>query len=323
MLRNPDLASFLETLPEDQGREFYEGEIARRLVQDMERGQGLLTLEDLKSYQVIQRKPLEFSFAGCRILTNPPPSFGGSLIALTLKILDKLSLEDTNWGDTSHLLTLAGTMKKVDEEREGGFQSIEDVQPGRIGELALEIQRSFSRGTTHVSVADAYGNVASMTNSNGEGSGYIAPGTGVMLNNMMGEEDLHPEGFHGARPGVRVSSMMSPSLILQDQEVRLVLGSGGSKRIRTAISQVILNYLLYKMNVDDAVKAPRIHWDGAVLQVEPGFGMDALKALNSRFEINVWSTIDVYFGGVHAVEPGGIGEGDPRRGGCSRTVYSP
>ncbi len=323
IMSNPSLADFLESLPENMGREFYEGEIARQMVRDMDQGQGLLTLEDLRTYQVIERKPLKFRYKGNKILTNPGPSFGGTLIALALKVLERLPLQGLKWGSPEHLMLLAGSMQAVDQERKKGGHALQDLDSDRPDILAAGIQRGFFRGTTHISVADAWGNVASMTNSNGEGSGYFAPSTGIMLNNMMGEDDLHPEGFHCSEPGIRISSMMSPTLVMDNRGVRLVLGSGGSKRIRTAIIQVILNYLDFDMDIKSAVNASRIHWDGDTLQVENGFSRESISEIRRLFPVNVWPETDVYFGGVHAVEPGGKGAGDPRRGGCCRNVNTP
>jgi gamma-glutamyltranspeptidase/glutathione hydrolase len=189
-------------------------------------------------------------------------------------------------------------------------------------ENSAGVIRQFSRGTTHISVSDAEGNVASMTCSNGEGSGYFVPGTGIMLNNMMGEDDLHPEGFHASPPGQRVSSMMSPSLLLKDNEVAMVIGSGGSKRIRTAITQVISSIVDFDIPVQEAVEAPRIHWDGEMMQVEPGLELESVIALEKHWQVNIWSEIDVYFGGVHTVLPGIAGGGDPRRGGSVRELHA-
>jgi gamma-glutamyltranspeptidase/glutathione hydrolase len=154
-----------------------------------------------------------------------------------------------------------------------------------------------------------------MTTSNGEGSGYIVPGTGIMLNNMLGEDDLHPDGFHASPPGMRVASMMSPSLLLRGEQIRLVLGSGGSKRIRTAMLQVISHVVDFGMSIKRAVEAPRLHWDGTHVQIEPGFSGTTLTTLQQRWKINQWSVQDVYFGGVNVVSPSGEGAGDPRRGG--------
>jgi gamma-glutamyltranspeptidase/glutathione hydrolase len=168
-------------------------------------------------------------------------------------------------------------------------------------------------------VADAEGNVASLSTSNGEASGYVVPGTGVMLNNMLGEDDLHPDGFHASPPGVRVSSMMAPTVVLGADGVELVLGSGGSARIRTAILQTISAVVDFGLDPADAVGRPRIHWDGAAFQVEPGFASESVAALAELGPINAWAELNLYFGGVHAVSPYGHGGGDPRRAGACLT----
>ncbi|KAB2933710.1 MAG: gamma-glutamyltransferase [Candidatus Contendobacter sp.] len=317
--RNPDLAMFLETLPANGEREFYEGELARRIAADMGAGGGLLTATDLAACRVIEREPLSVHYRGCRLLTNPPPSFGGSLLALALRLLEAREVAPLGFGSPAHLALLIAVMREVDRRRAEGYLSPTDLgQPG-LAESQARV-RVASGGTTHVSVCDAEGNAASMTTSNGEGSGYFAPDTGIMLNNMMGEDDLHPEGFHVSPPGLRVASMMAPSLLLAGDSVRLALGSGGSKRIRTALLQVIGNTVDFGMSLREAVEAPRLHWDGQCAQVEPGFAEAALAALAARWPINRWTIQDVYFGGVHTAAPGGEGAGDPRRGGCAATV---
>jgi gamma-glutamyltranspeptidase/glutathione hydrolase len=182
------------------------------------------------------------------------------------------------------------------------------------GELA---RRRASGGTTHISVVDGEGNAASMTTSNGEGSGWLIPGTGVMANNMMGEDDLHPGGFHAAEPGHRVASMMAPSIVVGSHGgVELVVGSGGSKRIRTALLQVIAAVIDQQRPLGEVVDAPRLHWDGSRLHVEPGWSADALAALEERWPLTRWETRDLYFGGVQAVGPGRAAA-DPRRGGST------
>ena len=317
--RNPDLAAFLESLPRDGEREFYEGELARRIATDMREGGGLLTAADLTACRVIEREPLPVDYRGRRLLTNPPPSFGGSLIALSLRLLEAREVTELGFGSPAHLALLVAVMREVDRRRAEGYLSPADL--GRPGLTeSLEQVRAASGGTTHVSVCDAEGNAASMTTSNGEGSGYFAPGTDIMLNNMMGEDDLHPEGFHVSPPGMRVASMMAPSLLLAGDRTQLALGSGGSKRIRTAMLQVISNVVDFGMSPRAAVEAPRLHWDGQHIQIEPGFLDPALAALTERWPVNRWAVQDVYFGGVHAVAPGGEGAGDPRRGGHAATV---
>ena len=317
--RNPDLASFLETLPAEGDREFYQGELARRIAREMAEGGGLLTETDLAACRVIEREPLSVQYRGWRLLTNPSPSFGGSLIALSLRLLEVREVAPLGFGSPAHLALLIAAMEEVDRRRAEGYLSPTDLgQPG-LAESQAQV-RLASGGTTHVSVCDAEGNTASMTTSNGEGSGYFAPGTGIMLNNMMGEDDLHPEGFHVSPPGLRVASMMAPSLLLAGDAVRLALGSGGSKRIRTALMQVIVNTVDFGMKPREAVEAPRLHWDGQCAQVEPGFAETTLAALAQRWPLNRWPTHDLYFGGVHVAATRGEGAGDPRRGGHAAMV---
>jgi gamma-glutamyltranspeptidase/glutathione hydrolase len=301
-LRNPELADFLERLPDDRGRRFYEGEPARRIAAGMREGRGLLTEADLAGYRVIEREPLAMEYRGHALLTNPAPSLGGRLVAFGLEGLETHDLLRVD--APAHVLALGEVLEAMEARH-------------------AEPRPAFVRGTTHASVADGEGNVASMTTSNGEGSGYVAPGCGIMLNNMLGEDDLHPGGFHSAPPGERVGSMMSPSLVLRGDAVRLALGSGGSKRIRTAVLQVASRVVDFDADLGAAVRAPRLHWDGETLQVEPGLPEAALAALRERWPVNLWPEPNLYFGGVHAVAPEtGAAAGDPRRGGDARRVAS-
>jgi len=312
-ITNRKLADFLSQLPGDRGESFYHGDLAQAIANDMRAGQGLLTAEDLDAYEVIERTPLALGYRDYILLTNPPPSMGGSLIGLALSLLETQDISDLTHHSPTHILQTAKLMTEVEVLREKGVNANSLEKSGQR-------LRQFSRGTTHISIADAEGNVASMTCSNGEGSGYFVPGTGIMLNNMMGEDDLHPDGFHASPPGQRVSSMMSPSLLLKDNEVALVIGSGGSKRIRTAMTQVISNIVDFNIPVQEAVEAPRLHWDGERMQVEPGIPLESLLALEQHWPVNIWSTIDVYFGGAHTVMPDIAGGGDPRRGGAVKEL---
>lgn len=297
---NPALAAFLEALPE---RGFADPAVAAAAAREMEAGGGLLTVEDLTRYEVVERAPLSVSWRGHRLLTNPPPAFGGELVALGLLLLEERAAWPAPVGSVQHATALVEAMVATDEARAGGSVA---------GELA---RRRATGGTTHVSVRDAEGNVASMTTSNGEGAGWVLPGTGVIANNMMGEDDLHPAGFHRSPAGERVSSMMAPSVVVgPDDDVRLVLGSGGSKRIRTALLQVLAAVVDQGRALGEAVAAPRLHWDGESVHAEPGWPHDVLDALAARWPVARWSVRDLYFGGVHAVGPGAAA-GDPRRGG--------
>jgi gamma-glutamyltranspeptidase/glutathione hydrolase len=311
---NPDLAAFLETLPSDGDRAFYEGELARCIAIDMNIGKGLITEADLAAYQVFEYSPLSISYRGFQLLTNPPPSWGGILIASALRLLEAYPVSNWTFGSASHAGLLANIMVEVERQRAAGHIDRGILSAPELAASLGRIRTAFG-GTTHISVCDKAGNVASMTTSNGEGSGYIVPGTGIMLNNMLGEDDLHPNGFHASEAGQRVASMMSPSLLLEREQVKLVLGSGGSKRIRTALLQVISNMVDFGMDLKDAIEAPRMHWDGDYLQIEPGFSATTLDSLGQHWPTNPWSVQDIYFGGVHGVSPYGESAGDPRRGG--------
>jgi gamma-glutamyltranspeptidase/glutathione hydrolase len=165
--------------------------------------------------------------------------------------------------------------------------------------------------------------IASMTTSNGSCSGVLVPGTGVQLNNMMGESDLHPDGFHGAEPGTRVASMMAPSLLdLPDGSV-VALGSGGSERIRSALLQTVVR-LVHGDALADAVGDPRFHFDGSTSQLEPGVPDAVAQELASFGPVQRWTQSSVYFGGVNAVRRHADGRleasGDARRDGTGAVI---
>jgi gamma-glutamyltranspeptidase / glutathione hydrolase len=297
-MTNPELADLLERIVAGEVTGFGDPDLARVIADDMAANGGAITADDLTGYEVVERAPLAAWHRGARLLTNPPPSFGGTLIVRALTALSS----------TGTSLPAPGTG--------GALVQLTDVMDEVTRFHTAPVPRS-SKGTTHVSVADREGNLASMTTSNGSCSGVILPGTGCMANNIMGEEDLHPAGFHTAEPGQRVGSMMAPSILLPPGQEPVVLGSGGSERIRTALTQVLVALLDHGMELADAVRAPRVHWDGRSVQVEPGFDPDEVAILAAQRPVNVWEETDLYFGGVHAVRPSGERVGDDRRGGTT------
>jgi gamma-glutamyltranspeptidase/glutathione hydrolase len=309
-LVNPEYAGFLERVAVEGDRDFYHGELAAAIDRDMENQGGLLTRQDLARYRVHERAPLRFPYRDHELVTAARPSLGGTLIGRSLALLEQEAGTDGDDDEAGRLVRLIDVQRRIDSLREEAV-IVDTARSSADGEAPL-----FSRGTTHISIADRWGNCASMTCSNGEGSGYFAPGSGVMLNNMMGEDDLHPGGFHVDPPGRRVLSMMSPSLLCRDGRVVLVVGSGGSKRIRTALVRVISEVVDGRRSVAAAICAPRLHWDGELIQLEPGLAEPVVKRLATSAPIRVWSRQDVYFGGVHGVVPGCCGAGDPRRGGA-------
>jgi gamma-glutamyltranspeptidase / glutathione hydrolase len=331
----PDLADTLNYLVEEGVEAFYEGEIAQQLVKDCQENGGYLTLEDLKNYQVIERKPLETSYRGNTLLTNPPPSSGGSLIAFTLSLLSQSDLSTVGFGTTKHLQVLSHAMQLTNQARTDGYDANLYQPDVAQNFLSAEHIRQYANqltpitnkwgSTTHLSVMDAEGNAASVTSSNGEGSSHIIPGTGIMTNNMLGEADLHPTGFHRWQNDVRISSMMAPTMVLKQKQPEIVLGSGGSNRIRTAILQVISNIIDFDMSVDDAVNSSRMHWENDVLSLEPGFHHSDFEKTSFPFtgELVFWEKHNMFFGGVHTVmqHPDGTidGAGDRRRNGSVAT----
>lgn len=335
-LCQPDLAESLERLAREGAAPFYQGEPAERLVAFCRAAGGLLSADDLAGYQVQCRRPLATRYAGAEILTNAPPSSGGILIAFALGLLDGEDLG--RFGSAVHLFQLGRAMALTNRARlESGLDQAEGpadglaaaaklLDPPLLEQYRNEIRAHplVSRGTTHLSVVDAQGNAAAVTLSNGEGCGRVLPGSGIHLNNMLGEEDLNPLGFHSWPTGVRLSSMMAPTLARDREGALLALGSGGSNRLRTAILQVLVNCLAHGMAPGEAVVAPRLHVEHDAMQVEPGFDDTALAALAALGSLNRWPEPNLYFGGVQLVRRATDGRlaaaGDPRRGGVALVV---
>ena len=191
--------------------------------------------------------------------------------------------------------------------------------------MATEV-RSRLGNTTHIAVMDAEGACASVTCSNGSCSGVVVPGTGMHLNNMLGEQDLNPLGYHRHEPGARVPSMMAPTVVLRDGRPEIALGSAGSNRIRSAILLTILGVIDHGLPAQEAVSSPRIHVEGREVDAEPGVDEDALAKLEaSDWRVRRWSELNLFFGGVQAVARNPAtgelsGGGDPRRGGAATVV---
>ena len=337
-LRQPELAGTLESLAEDGDRLFYEGEIATALIRFCRESGGQITEADLGRYSVVRRRALERSYRGARILTNPPPSCGGILIAFALDLLSGLESDPEAFEAPERLAALARVMALTDQARlearlhEAVGPAEEDLALRRLfdPELIARYRTQVAgrpgarRGTTHISVVDAAGNLAAVSLSNGEGCGRLLPGTGIMLNNMLGEEDLNPQGFHAWPEGARLASMMAPSLAFLEDGRIAALGSGGSNRIRTAVLQVLLNLIDFGRPAGPAVEAPRLHVERDLADLEPGFpeaAADAARAEVAR--LAVWPARNLFFGGVHlaARDRDGTFEaaGDPRRSGVGLT----
>jgi gamma-glutamyltranspeptidase/glutathione hydrolase len=334
IFRFPDLGDALERYAAEGPAAVYDGETALAISSSiLERG-GTLTAADLAAYEAIAREPVRAAFRGREILSNPPPSAGGILIVFALAVLERVG--------SVALADIVGAMAEAQAARTAEFHR-GLYEPGfaesLLGEEGIAAAaRRVAAGsrpapgvdgladrlgsTTHISVLDAAGNGASVTCSNGTGSGIVVPGTGVHVNNMLGEEDLNPLGFHRLETAKRLPSMMAPSVVLREGEIEMVLGSGGSNRIRSAILQAIIRLVVDEDWAQDAVSAPRLHFEADAVQAEPGIDEAALRRLEARgYEVARWARRNWFFGGVHTVardpDTGAVGGGgDPRRGGA-------
>jgi gamma-glutamyltranspeptidase / glutathione hydrolase len=330
--RFPELAEALERFGAEGPEPFYSGEVGAAVADRVAELGGTLSLQDMAAYEAIERPPVRVAFRDTEVLSNPPPSAGGILIALCLALLERL-------GDAGVEATVAA-MGAAQESRGKRFQAglYEDgfadlfLDPEKLDETAAALRGSLPGGgaapgddlgsTTHLAVIDSEGRCASVTCSNGSGSGVVVPSTGVHLNNMLGEQDLNPHGFHLTPAGRRMPSMMAPTVVKREAEVIAGLGSAGSNRIRSAILQTVLRLLFDGMNAAEAVLAPRVHFEEGVVQAEPGVDPVALARLEERgTPVARWGSPNLYFGGVQAVarDPADgtlEGGGDPRRGGA-------
>jgi gamma-glutamyltranspeptidase/glutathione hydrolase len=278
----PELADTLERLAAEGPDFLYRGELAQRIAAHVP-----ITLADLAHYEAIEREPLAVSFRGDELRTNPPPSSGGRLV--------KVGLEELGSAEATPV-AIVRAMEAQDAMR----------RADAIG------------GTTHISAVDGNGDAASLSCSLGSSGGVVVPGTGIQLNNMLGETHLAGE----ERAGARLTSLMTPSLLLREGRPRLVLGSAGSSRLHGAILQVVANVSARGLGVEEAVEAPRIHFENGVAHCEDPAAADELEA--AGYPVVRWRAQNLFFGGVSAVEvrdDGTLaGAGDPRRGGAAVVV---
>jgi gamma-glutamyltranspeptidase/glutathione hydrolase len=332
-LRFPDLADALEVLAAEGAGPFIDGRYAQRICAFMEERGGLITADDLADYQVIVRDPVSVRYRDHQILTNPKPSSGGSLIAHTLGLLDRLDLAPLP--PERLAVALARAMEQTDRERPAIVGSSAATHLGSGVPRPDSSGRPGSLGnTTHVSAIDADGMAVSVTSSCGSGSGVVVRGTGIYMNNMMGEEDLNPEGFFTLPPGERLTSMMAPTMAFAPHDGAtspaslLSLGSAGSERLRSTIVQVIVNMVDLGLAAQEAVDRPRLHHHRGVIHAEGGTSDTVVTALEADgCTVNRWPVKDLYFGGAQvALRLGGDcevcfdGGGDPRRGGAALIV---
>lgn len=299
MMVNPHLAEAMLLLGEGDL-----DQLGKAMIGSVDPERAHLSGDDIDNYRPQIRAPIGVSFDGARIWLNPQPALGGALVAA---MLNRVTGPDSE--------SCARAMSETD--RIWRQQGIDALGAGEAGGSA---GGKAVRGTTHVSIIDGDGNTASATVSNGEGNGRIVPGFGFMMNNMLGEEDVNPDGFHNWIPGRRLGSMMTPAIVEADDGTLQALGSGGSNRIRTAVFQVLVNRLIGGMDPVGAVAAPRLHFEKGKLDIESAPQRNDVDQLSEKYRDHVhWPDRSLYFGGVHQVErcANGTfrGAGDDRREG--------
>jgi gamma-glutamyltranspeptidase/glutathione hydrolase len=308
VVTDPELAEALDRFGADGPAPFYTGDIAGAVVDWVRAERGLLGAADLADYRVLRREPVTVPYRDVVVCTNPPPSAGGVLLGRAFTELDRAP-------GPPGVPALVAAMVAAEQERTPEFlagladaaaEPVDQVRANRLG------------STTHVSVLDTDGWACSVTCSNGEGSGVVVPGTGLHLNNVLGEEDLSPTGFHAQPPGRRLPSMMAPTVVLRDGVAELVVGSAGSNRIRSALLQVIVNVVDRRLTAQEAVDAPRLHYADGGLFAEPGIPAEGLAA--TGLPVTAFRSPNLYFGGCQAVAHNPVtgvltAGADPRRGG--------
>src|SRR5215475_3279533 len=352
-LMQPDLAATLSALAEQGPRGFYEGPVAERMIKAVHQAGGIMTLDDLKSYQPVIRTPVHGNYRGYEIVSMPLPSSGGTVLLETLNILEGYQLSDLKQGSPASLHLLIEAMKRAYADRarylgDPAFvnaptnillakdyaakqrASIDADHATAAADVATALPPREGSNTTHYSVVDRNGNAVSNTYTLNfpYGVGLVADGTGVLLNNELDDFTAAPGasnafGLVGYEPnlpgpGKRPLSSMSPTIVLKNGQPVLVTGSPGGSRIISAVLQVIVNVLDHGMDVAAAVAAPRLHnqWLPDEVKVEPGFPQETLDGLKARGH-KVAESMGYSSANSIFVTPGGLlGAADPRTHGA-------
>jgi gamma-glutamyltranspeptidase/glutathione hydrolase len=352
-LTQPDLAATLSVIAEQGPRGFYEGPVAEKLAKAVAAAGGIMTADDLKSYQAVIRAPVRGNYRGYDIVSMPLPSSGGTVLVETLNILEGFAMSDLKQGAAPSLHVMIEAMKRAYADRarylgdpafvnaptqtllakDYAVRQRASIDPARATPsadvLRIAPQREGSN-TTHYSVVDSHGNAVSNTYTLNfpYGVGLVADGTGVLLNNELDDFTAAPGasnafglvGFEAnlPGPGKRPLSSMSPTIVLKDGKPVLVTGTPGGSRIISAVLQIVVNVLDYKMDVAAAVAAPRVHhqWMPDEVRVERGFPAEMLDELRAKGH-QVIEPLGQTSANSIAVTPNGLlGAPDPRTRGA-------
>jgi len=315
----PHLSETLEALSREGADLFYKGELAARISDHCRSGNGMLTREDLSSYRAIERPALRAEVGAWSIASNPPPAIGGAVLSAML--MSCSDLNDRTWNREtlaqlihSQQACLDFRKRHLDLAGDIGAEAARLMESARTGRL---LSRWSSASTVHTSVVDSGGTACAITASSGYGSGEMPAGTGLWLNNCLGEIELNRRGLDAGPVGSRLPSNMAPSIARRDGAV-LAVGSPGADRITTALQQFLINYLLFEMPLEEAIAHPRVHVDTSSdvtrLMAEPGLDLP-----DTELPVHLFSELVMYFGGVGAAvfdsKTGLASAADPRREG--------
>ena len=315
-----DLGHSLRLIARDGARAFYEGEIAHKIAADMAKNGNPMTLQDLKNYKVVEREPVRGTYRGYEIVTMPPPSSGGAHLVQILNIMERWPIKDWGLNSANTVHHMAEAMKLAYADRaeylgDPGFVQIPlsgltskkyaDALAAQISADKARSAKEIRAGkpqpyesdqTTHYSVVDKAGNMVAVTytlNTN-FGSGIVAPGTGIMLNNEMDDFSAKPGvpnaygviggDANAVAAGKRPLSSMTPTFVLKDGKPWLVTGSPGGPRIITTVLEQIVNGIDFGMNPAEAASQLRFHhqWTPDELRIEKGFSTDTIRLLKDK-----------------------------------------
>ncbi|GEK11012.1 gamma-glutamyltransferase [Pseudoalteromonas sp. McH1-7] len=354
-----DLAHSLTLIAEKGSAGFYQGETAKKIVAAVEAAGGIMTLDDLKAYKALERQPLTGSYRGYEIISMPPPSSGGVHIIEMLNMLEQYPIGELGHNSAATIHLMAEVMKRAYADRSEylGDPDFYDVPVEALVDKQFAKQRSKkihpdkatpsseikpgkllpfeSNQTTHYSVVDKWGNAVSNTYTLNfsYGSGIVAAGTGILLNNEMDDFSAKPgspNGFglvggeaNAVEGKKRPLSSMTPTIVMKEGKPFLVTGSPGGSRIITTTLQVIMNVIDHGLNIAEATVAPRIHhqWLPDEIRIERSLNGDTRRLLESKghrlSEKNAMGSTQ----SIMLTDKGLFGSSDPRRADSAAVGY--
>lgn len=326
IIKNPDLAKTLIKLGSNGADCFYKGKIAKAIASEMQDEDGIITIKDLENYKAKIKEPTTGIYKGYQIISTAPPSGGGTHLVELLNILEAYDLSSLKHNSAEYIHILAEAMKIIIADKsvnmaDPDFHSVPvntltskvyaekvrkniDLNKANFDYKAKRMLDRESNSTTHLSVVDKYGNLAALTQSINHwfGSGVTVKGTGILLNNHLGDFSNKAGTFNSIEPKKRPVSSIAPTLVLKEGKPFLSIGTPGGSRIIGALAQIIINIIDFNMGIDDAIEAPRIHTFKGVLHVEGRIENQVINELKDLgHKVTVHPNFDNYFGGAQGI----------------------